>query len=86
MRFLAWEMLTNSPEFKTLQERKTDRFRENRMSLGQLSFRGPRDVLPQNSLNTYKVKIPDFGKSDKKRSRKGTTQEKKRPEMNVLSP
>lgn len=86
MRFLAWEMLTTSSEFKNPQERKTDRFGENRMSLGQLSFRGPMVVLSQNSLNTYKVKTPDFGKSDKKLSRKGTTQEKKRPEMNVLSP
>lgn len=86
MRFLAWEVLTASPELKTLQERKTDRFRENRMSLGRLSFRGPRDLLPQNSLNTYKVKTLDFGKSEKKLSRKGTTQEKKPPEMNILSP
>lgn len=86
MSFLAWEMLTTSPELKTLQDRKTDRFRENRMSLGRLSFRGPRDLLPQNSLNTYKVKTLDFGKREKKLSRKGTTQEKKPSEMNILSP
>lgn len=76
MRFLAWEMLTPSPELKTLEGRKTDRFREHS------------DLLPQNSLKTYKVKTPDFGKPEKKLSRKGTTQEreKKPPEMNILSP
>lgn len=87
MRFLAWDILIPSPELKTLQERKTDRFRENRMSLGRLSFRGPRDLLPQNSLNLYKVKTLYFEKkSEKKLSRKGTTQEKKSPDMNVLFP
>lgn len=59
-----------------------DRFRENRMSLGRLSFRGPRDLLPQNSLRTYKVKTLDFGKCEKKLSRKGTTQEEKTKQTN----
>lgn len=52
MRFLAWEMPTPSTEIKTLQDRKTDRFRENRMNLGRLRFRCPRDLLSQNSLST----------------------------------
>lgn len=76
-------MLTPSTEIKTLQDRKMDRFRQNRMIWGKLSFRCPRDLLSQNSLS---IRLRLFGKSEKKLSRKGTTPEKKPPEMNINSP
>lgn len=58
MRFLAWEMLTPSTEIRTLQDKKMERFRENRMSLERLSFRCPRDLLSQKSLNTKLRLLP----------------------------
>lgn len=51
MRFLAWETLTPSTEIRTPQDKKMERFRENRMSLERRSFRCPRDLLSQKSLN-----------------------------------
>lgn len=45
MRFLAWKTLTPSTEIRTLQDKKMERFRKNRMSLERLSFRCPRDLL-----------------------------------------
>lgn len=89
MRFLAGKTLTPSTEIKTLQDRKTDRFRENRMNLGRLRFKCPRDLLSQNSLSTMLrlLTLEKVGKrKNKQLSRKGTTQEKKPPEMNIISP
>lgn len=58
MRFLAWETLTPSTEIRTVQDKKMERFRENRMSLERLGFRCPRDLLSQKSLNTKLRLLP----------------------------